>query len=648
MAKIFISYRREDSQHQADRLHAALSRKMPKKNIFIDVDNIPVGVDFVKHLDQQVGECDVLLALIGPDWLEAKNPQNGNRRLDDPKDFVRIEIASALKRGIPVAPVLLDGAAFPPEHRLPEDLRALTRRNGVEVRRLTFDADAERLIRGLNLTRASAAKPQPRHASTHGQSSPTPSAGAPRWMGPAVGISLLAVGGSTYAWFGNPGDWRRLKATASETAAPAEPYLSALVDTGKGGIDPGQSPVAPMQSGGLSPPLTEFSTPPVPIATPAADSAARAVVVKRLQAALSTLGFYSGGADGAVGSGTRSAAQSFASAQGIAAPDLAAGPLADAEAFATRAEQAALVWATQEAAAWRLAKDATTRAPLDAYLREFPNGPNVTAARSRITALTPPAATATTPAPTVATASALRAGESFRDCSGCPQMVSIPSGNFLMGSPASETGRFNDEGPQRRVSVPAFAAGKYEVTWTEYEACVAAGACEAAEDDGFGKGSRPVTGVSWDDAKRYAAWLSSRVGKTYRLLTEAEWEYSARAGSQTRWGFGDSESSLGYHAWYASNSNSATHPVGRKAASAFGLYDMHGNVWEWVEDCYANSYSAGQPSDGSSSTQGRCSVRVGRGGSWINDPQGLRSAFRSWNTTTARNNLLGFRVARTL
>jgi len=112
VTKIFISYRREDSQHQADRLHAALSRKIPKRNIFIDVDNIPVGVDFVQHLDQQVGQCEVLLALIGPDWLEAKNPETGARRLDDPKDFVRIEIASALKRGIPVAPVLLDGA-FP-------------------------------------------------------------------------------------------------------------------------------------------------------------------------------------------------------------------------------------------------------------------------------------------------------------------------------------------------------------------------------------------------------------------------------------------------------------------------------------------------------------------------------------------------------
>jgi formylglycine-generating enzyme required for sulfatase activity len=227
-------------------------------------------------------------------------------------------------------------------------------------------------------------------------------------------------------------------------------------------------------------------------------------------------------------------------------------------------------------------------------------------------------------------------------------MVSIPAGSFQMGSPAGEAGRYEDEGPQRRVSVPSFAAGKYEVTWTEYGACVSAGACPGAKDDGFGKGSRPVTNVSWDDAKKYASWLSSRTGKTYRLLSEAEWEYAARAGNQARWSFGDSESSLGSYAWYSPNSGGATHPVGSKTANAFGLFDMHGNVWEWVEDCYAESYSAGQPSDGRAFTQGNCSYRVGRGGSWLSDPRYLRSADRDRIDPAIRGNGLGFRVARTL
>jgi hypothetical protein len=154
MPKIFISYRREDSQYQADRLHAALKRVVgdPEQDIFIDVDNIPLGVDFVDHLDSKIAQCDVLLAVIGPNWLTVRDIKTGQRRLDDPRDFVRIEISSALKRGVPVAPVVLDGAPFPSEADLPDDIRALTRRNGVEVRRLSFDADVERLVRGLGLS----------------------------------------------------------------------------------------------------------------------------------------------------------------------------------------------------------------------------------------------------------------------------------------------------------------------------------------------------------------------------------------------------------------------------------------------------------------------------------------------------------------
>lgn len=153
MKRIFISYRRQDSQHQADRLHAHLKQAVqdPDEQIFIDVDNIPLGVDFFVHLDSKVGQCDVLLALIGPGWLDARDPVANVRRLDDPADFVRIEIASALKRGVPVVPVLLDGTPPPHPKDLPEDLRPLVRRQAVEVRRMSFDADAERLVRGLRL-----------------------------------------------------------------------------------------------------------------------------------------------------------------------------------------------------------------------------------------------------------------------------------------------------------------------------------------------------------------------------------------------------------------------------------------------------------------------------------------------------------------
>jgi outer membrane protein OmpA-like peptidoglycan-associated protein len=196
MSKVFISYRREDSQHQADRLHAALKSYVPdpEQDIFIDVDNIPLGVDFSAHLESKVAQCDVLLALIGSDWLSICDAKTGARRLDDPQDFVRVEIASALKRGVAVVPVLLDGAAFPVVQDLPDDLKPLARRNGVELRRLTFDADVERLTRGLGMER--------RHVSRE----------ARRRSGVAAGIALAAVlfaGAGAGLFFADPLGWRK-------------------------------------------------------------------------------------------------------------------------------------------------------------------------------------------------------------------------------------------------------------------------------------------------------------------------------------------------------------------------------------------------------------------------------------------------------
>ncbi len=148
MAKIFISYRRSDSQHAVDRLYEGLSKRMPKRDIFIDVDNIPKGVDFVDHLSSKVAECETLLAIIGPQWLTATD-ETGERRLDDPGDFVRIELAAALKRGIPVVPVLLDGTPMPTARDLPADLQGLERRNAAHLRRDTFRADVEQLVNDL-------------------------------------------------------------------------------------------------------------------------------------------------------------------------------------------------------------------------------------------------------------------------------------------------------------------------------------------------------------------------------------------------------------------------------------------------------------------------------------------------------------------
>ncbi len=252
-----------------------------------------------------------------------------------------------------------------------------------------------------------------------------------------------------------------------------------------------------------------------------------------------------------------------------------------------------------------------------------------------------------------------------------PWMVVVPAGSFKMGSDVAATEK---NGPQVTIAKP-FAVGKFEVTVAEYKACVAAGKCRGPEWNEAGSqyhyqtgkdahykklgdalfGARyPIVGVSWHDAKAYFAWLNGSVtdgqGK-YRLLSEAEWEYAACAKTSTsrsKWGYGDDEAALGQYAWYYINSGAKTHEVGGKTANAFGLHDMHGNVWEWVEDVWHDDYT-GAPQDGSAwLTVGNSEDRVLRGGSWGNFPSNLRSAYRGHFAPVNRDIHLGLRVARTL
>ena len=270
--------------------------------------------------------------------------------------------------------------------------------------------------------------------------------------------------------------------------------------------------------------------------------------------------------------------------------------------------------------------------------------------------------TAPTPDPRVAqddhSEQAVAPGVTLRDCDECPELVVVPAGSFMMGSPASEEGRDDDEGPQHRVRIgQPFAVGVYEVTFAEWDACVRAGGCGGYRpgDRGWGRGIRPVINVSWEDAQGYVRWLSRRTGNDYRLLSEAEWEYVARAGTTTPFHFGStiSTSEANYDGDYTYGNGRTgqdrrkTVAVGSFPANAFGLHDVHGNVWEWVQDCWNDRY-AGAPTDGSAWERGECSRRVVRGGSWSSNPSGLRSAYRLWSTTGGRNYSDGFRVARTL
>ena len=243
---------------------------------------------------------------------------------------------------------------------------------------------------------------------------------------------------------------------------------------------------------------------------------------------------------------------------------------------------------------------------------------------------------------------ALKPKDIFQECKDCPAMGVVPSGSFTMGSPNGDnTDVKNFEGPRHEVAIGApFAVAIYEVTFAEWDACFAALGCPRITDEDWGRGQRPAINLTWDEAQRYATWLSKLTGRPYRLLSEAEWEYAARAGTTTLYSFGDDAASLGEFAWYSGNSELKTHPVGQKKPNPFGLYDMHGNVWEWVQDCWHDSYE-GAPDDGSAWTTGYdCEDRVLRGSSF--DERGLRSAERYWLPTNSRTSKLGFRVARTL
>ena len=248
-----------------------------------------------------------------------------------------------------------------------------------------------------------------------------------------------------------------------------------------------------------------------------------------------------------------------------------------------------------------------------------------------------------------------KVGDVFKDCEGCPVMVVVPAGEYVMGSSRKEDERYVDVGPRHQVRIgEAFAVGKYEVTYEEWEECVAGGGCGrryGPDLEGLPRARRltPKT-ASWEDAKGYVGWLTRKTGKEYRLLSESEWEYVARAGTTTMYWWGD-EFRKGMANCDGCGSmwdNKTAAPVGLFKANGFGLYDVHGNVSEWVEDCWHGSY-AGAPADGSAWTSGGdCSKRVVRGGSFVEFVSSIRSAVRrpfssgKWSAGT------GFRVATTL
>jgi formylglycine-generating enzyme required for sulfatase activity len=292
--------------------------------------------------------------------------------------------------------------------------------------------------------------------------------------------------------------------------------------------------------------------------------------------------------------------------------------------------------------AFDAARKLNTVAGYRSYVDAFPRGASVAAALEAIDELT------------------LRPGKTFRDCAQCPNMVVVPAGSFWQGSEESAAGALKNETPRRMVTIAEpFAVGVFEVTFEQWDQCLAEGGCSTRPaDNGWGRGSRPAIMVSWNDAAEYADWLGKKTGQSYSLPSESQWEYVARAGEEGDWLGGDpaqlcafaniagSESGLRWqHGECADPAALATLPVGSLQPNDFGLYDVIGNVAEWTLDCMNLSY-LDAPADGSAWSRGICSSRMTRGGSWFTGTKDIRLPARFNLKNGDRNDFTGFRVVR--
>jgi formylglycine-generating enzyme required for sulfatase activity len=569
---IFIGYRRDDTADVSGRVYDRLRGTFGPEAVFKDVDNLDPGVEFGEYILGVLPKCRVFLAMIGPGWVDVRN-ETGARRLNDPKDWVRIELETALTTpGLQVVPVLVNGAPMPRIDDLPETLRRLPALNAALVRRdPDFHKDMDKLIRALEAGVASGRV--------------------------EVEVPQAALAGSAAAW--------KLIADSMDVHD-----------------------------------YTDFQThfPGTP----------EVILAGRQKRQLEAWAQVSRSDSDAISAFLQAGA--FPALERIAR---------DAMSSAAEAKQRAFERVIEERRA-REAAEAEARRKAEEE------------ARARIAARSRP-------------------GAVWRDAipglseSACPEMVTIPPGKFVMGSPSSEERWSGDDGreePQHEVRIDyAFALGKHELTVDEFAAFIAETKHDTGAsayiwngkrwEDTSGKGWRdpgfvqsgrhPVCCVNWNDAKAYVAWLNSKLGlegrrDAYRLPSEAEWEYACRAGTTTPFSFGATISTaqanyngeFTYGAGKKGEYRQKTTPVGSFPANAFGLHDMHGNVWEWCEDVWHASYN-GAPTDGSARPAGGdSSSRVLRGGSWGLIPQFLRSAYRGWNYPTGRSGGRGFRLARTV
>ena len=664
--RIFISYRRDDSKYPAHLLYERLITAFGPDRVFMDISDIPFGVNFRDHIREQMRDSAVCLALIGPQWLGLLQ-----QRAEDPRDFLRIELELAHELGVKVVPVTLDEARLPGQEELPESLRPLQLsdinsqpiRGGADLK-----SDLDRLVAGLaNLLGSDqflnppSAEVEPRNSHPELVSGSRQSAS--KWAVLSIVALLVAAAG---VWWGLNPPFVDAPSEAGVSEAGQEALLtldlniaSAEVEIDgrrQGGdglrrnfnLEPGEYHIAVRADGYVPYEKTIELT----------DDRRMQIDLARLF----TLTLRSNVV------GDRALVDELEVGSTRVDIELPAGE------HRVRIEKEGYEPFVKTL---DLTGDRTLRAVLDKATNGTSGGVESDSAAN---------------APALANSNS-QPGDTFRDPmrggGQAPPMTVVPGGRFLMGSPDGESGRRKDEDPQHWVSVSSFALGTHEVTRGDFALFVQdtgyrtlaekSGGCEVYSeydyeakagaswrDPGyFQTDEYPLVCVSHGDALAYIDWLSKETGQEYRLPSEAEWEYAARGGTQTvRWWGNDPSKACSYAnvldaeanpslliAYHRCNDKAAkSAPVARYPANGFRLHDMLGNVWEWTADCWHDSF-AGAPNDGSAwmAADGEdCSLVVVRGGGWDSSPDFVRSAVRLGQPPDAARSARGFRLARSL
>jgi formylglycine-generating enzyme required for sulfatase activity len=571
---IFVSYRRDDSSGHAGRLSDRLVEHFGRDRIFMDIDTIEPGEDFVTVIEDAVGSCEILIAIIGRNWLSGTGGTTG--RLDNPNDFVRLEIAAALRRDIRVIPVLVQRASMPKQQDLPEDLVKLTRRNAVELSDLRWQNDVDQLIavmERLLVKRAEAERLAQAAKQSEDEQQRREGEEKRRVEEQLLAEEegkLRAEGGRVQAE--QEADHRRREAEGQARAAQERERREQVERQKREAAGPTQR-------------LEEEERQEERLAAETRLSKSDLSARDRQLDEPST----------AITAGTASRAHKNRRLVLIAVATL-------------------IVLVVSVAVIWRTQRGSNS------------SGETKQAAATQ----TPPAKVSQTPAPAKPRA---KLGEIVQNQMGM-QLVYVPAGSFTMGENADN---LNIAKPLHQVTFKdGFYIGKYEVTQAQWQAVMGNNPSNF-KDCGV---NCPVENVSWEDAQSFIDKLNERNDEfSYRLPTEAEWEYACRAGTTGAYA-GD----LGKMAWYFDNAGRRTHAVGGKRPNDWGLADMHGNVREWCQDWYHETYD-GAPTDGSAwLSVGSRKTRVVRGGSWDFVDTLLTSAARDEHKPTIRYQDIGFRL----